>query len=241
MLKINNMKKYLILLHLCFCSLFNSQTKKNYNGIYAVKDSGQKIELTSNGFYTLYNPDYFGELATDFCEYSSKGKWKQISSDVIDLTSENYYLKQDGYKYNLEQGSRLSQDSIYINITFPKDFENNFKPEYDIIFNYNTSKRIKTTNSKIKLSKKDYSLIDLKNQITLGLNFIAKGEQFFNNRLAYSILKNFPLDVDKFNYYTISLNDFNKCFFDFEPYYHSYIFIKNEKTLVWKGEEWIKN
>ena len=48
------------------------------------------------------------------------------------------------------------------------------------------------------------------------------------------------LNTKKFNYFTISLPNFNQCFYDFEPYYHSYIYIKDKDTLMWKGEEWIK-
>lgn len=241
MLKINKMKNYIIiLLQFCVCGYFHSQVTNDYSGVYKIKDSEQKLELDSKGLYTLYNPDSFGHLATDFCEYSSKGQWKKISSDVIDLTSENYYLKQDGFKYDLKQESKLSQDSVYIDVILPKDFEDVANLEFDFLFNYKTSKRIRSVNNRIKLSKKDYSLVGIKNQLTLNLMFNAKGERFFNNRLNYNILQDYPLDVKKFNYFTISLPNFNQCFFDFEPYYHSYVYVKDKKTLMWKGEEWIK-
>ncbi|WP_131797316.1 hypothetical protein [Chryseobacterium kwangjuense] len=240
------MKNYIIILilililQICFCNFVNSQVINDYSGVYKIKGSEQRLELNSKGSYILYNPESFGHLATDFCKYSSKGQWRTISSDVIDLTSENYYLKQDGFKYDLKKESKLSQDSVYIDIIVPKDFENIATPEFDLLFNYKTSKRIRSVSNRIKLSKQDYSLMKVKNQLTLNLMFNAKGERFFNNRLNYNILQDYPLDVDKFNYFTISVPNFNQCFFDFEPYYHSYIYVKDKKTLMWKGEEWIK-
>ncbi|SMO43829.1 hypothetical protein SAMN06265171_101821 [Chryseobacterium rhizoplanae] len=236
------MKNHIIILILqaCIWNFASCQAVNDYSGTYGIKGSGQKLQLDSKGFYILYNSKSFGHLATDFCEYASKGQWKKISSDVIDLTSENYYLKQEGFKYDLKQESKLSKDSVYINIILPKEFEDIATPEYDLLFNYNTSKRIVTINRQIKLSKKDYSLIGVKNQLTLNIKFNAKGERFFNNRLNYNILQDYPFDVEKFNYFTISLPNFNQCFYDFEPYYHSYIYIKDKNTLMWKGEEWIK-
>jgi hypothetical protein len=241
MLKINKMKNYIIiLLQLCFSGYLQSQTINDYSGVYKIKDSGQKLELNSKGFYVLYNPDSFGHLATDFCEYASKGQWKKLTSDVIDLTSENYYSKQEGFKYDLKQESKLSQDSVYIDVILPKDFEGVATPEFELLFNYKTSKRIRSINNRIKLSKKDYFLIGVKNQLTFNLIFTIKGERFFNNRLNYNILKDYPLEVEKFNYFIISLPNFNQCFYDFEPYYHSYIYVKDKNTLLWKGEEWIR-
>ncbi|MDR6516180.1 hypothetical protein [Chryseobacterium camelliae] len=235
------MKKYIIiLLQICICNIVNAQVINEYSGVYKLKGSEQKLELNLNGSYILYNSESFGHLATDFCEYSSKGKWEKVSSDVIDLTSENYYLEQDGFKYDLKQESKLSQDSLYINIILPKSFEDIASPEFDILFNYNTSKRLETVNKKIIVSKKDYSLIGLANKLSLNLKFASKGERFFNNRLNYNILQDYPLDINKYNYITINLPNFDQCFFEFEPYYHIYIYIKDKKTLMWKGKEWIK-
>ncbi|MFY1048438.1 hypothetical protein [Chryseobacterium sp. GP-SGM7] len=236
------MKKYLIILILQFFvwNFGSCQSFSDYSGIYVIKGSGQKLELDSRGLYVLYNPESFGHLATDFCDYSSKGRWTKISSDVIDLVSENYYLKQEGFKYDLKQEVKLSQDSVYINIILPKEFEDIATPDFSLLFNYNTSKKIETVNREIKLSKKDYSLLGVKNQVSLNIKFTAKGERFFNNRLNYNILQDYPLDIDKYNYFTINLPYFDQCFYEFEPYYHSNVFIKDRKTLIWKGEEWVK-
>ncbi|WP_147473920.1 hypothetical protein [Chryseobacterium nematophagum] len=235
------MKNYTIILLLQFCvsGYLQSQTINDYSGVYKIKGSEQKLDLNPKGSYILYNPESFGHLATDFCEYASKGQWKKISSDVIDITSENYYLKQEGFKYDLKQESKLSKDSVYIDIILPKDFEEVATPEFDLLLNYKTSKRIRSASNRIKLSKKDYSLVGVKNQLTLNLIFNAKGERFFNNRLNYNILQDYNLDTNTYNYFIISLPNFNQCFYDFEPYYHSYIYVKDKNTLIWKGEEWI--
>lgn len=233
---------------LSFMSVFIAQSCKTQEfknefliGTYVKKGRTDKIELKDNSLYILYNSKNLGDLALDQCDILSKGQWKQISTDVVDLTSENYYSKEDGYKYDLKQETKFSKDSVYININLHKDFETSIPtPEFSILFNYKTSKQIETTNNKIVISKKDYSLIGVKNQVNLDLVFKPSGQTRYYNRLRYEILQDFPLDVEKNNYFTISLPNFNQCFYEFEPYYHSYIYVKDKKTLMWQGEEWIK-
>lgn len=223
----------------------------NLEGVYKLKNTVlyqalsddknyKQLTLFPDKTYLLSRADVDFSPAIEQCEYASKGQWKKLSSDVIDLTSENYYSKQEGFKYDLKQESKLSQDSVYIDVILPKDFEDVATPEFDLLFNYKTSKRIRSASNRIKLSKKDYSLIGIKNQLTLNLMFNAKGERFFNNRLNYNILQDYNLDTNTYNYFIISLPNFNQCFYDFEPYYHSYIYVKDKNTLMWKGEEWIR-
>ncbi|MCC3216058.1 hypothetical protein ABE425_02360 [Chryseobacterium cucumeris] len=223
--------------------IFNAQKFNDdfRTGVYIKKDRTDKIEFKNNGLYILYNTQNLGHLALDQCDILSTGQWKKISNDVLDLTSENYYKEQPGYKYEFKKGNKGSQDSIYIDIQLSKDFETSIPtPEFNILFNYNTSKQIETENNKIVISKNEYSLFGMNNQFSLALIFKPSGKTFYYNRLRYSILQDYILDVSNNNYFIINLPYFDQCFYEFEPYYHSNVYIKNKNTIIWQGEEWIK-
>lgn len=210
-------------------------------GIYTKKGQSDKIDFKNNGSYTIYNVPNLGHMALDQCDILSTGQWKIISNDVLDLTSENYYLKQEGFKYDFKQETKHSKDSIYININLHKDFKNSIPtPEFNILFNYNTAKQLETKSNRIVISKKDYSLFGKKNQFSLDLVFKPSGKTFYYNRLRYNILQDYILDVENNNCFTISLPHFDQCFYEFEPYYHSNIYIKNKNTIIWQDEEWVK-
>ncbi|MDH6254472.1 hypothetical protein M2347_004199 [Chryseobacterium sp. H1D6B] len=245
-----NIFKHSISTILVITSLFfSAQNQNDMSGSYFLKKGGklyqalsdvnyQKIILNKDNTYILYHAptDFFEQ-----CNYASKGSWKQIGKEVIDLTSENFYTKQEGYKYEIKQEKKLSKDSVYINMELHSDFENRIPtPEFSILFNYNTRKLIETINKNIKISKKEYSLLNMQNKINIDLYFRAYGKMLYTNRLVYSILKDFPIDTEKYNYFTIKLPYFDQCFYGFEPYNHSYMYIKDENTLIWQGQEWIK-
>lgn len=234
----------IIILSFFVIQMFNSQKIKDdfKAGIYIKKGLTDRIEFKDNGSFILYNSQNSGHLALDQCDISSIGQWQRISNDVLDLTSENYYEKQQGYKYELKKSAKGSQDSIYIDIQLSKDFETSIPtPEFNILFNYKTSKQIETRNKEIVISKKEYSLFGKKNQFSLDLVFKPSGKTFYYNRLRYNILQDYLLDVESNNYFTINLPYFDQCFYEFEPYYHSNVFIKDRNTLLWQGEEWIKS
>ncbi|MCX8532082.1 hypothetical protein [Chryseobacterium luquanense] len=210
-------------------------------GLYIKKNMTDKIEFKNNGSYILYNVQNLGHLALDQCDTLSIGQWKIISNDILDLTSENYYKEQLGYKYELEKSNKGSQDSIYIDIKLSDNSKESIPtPEFNILFNYKTAKQIKTKSNKIRISKKEYFLFGKNNRISLDLVFKTSGKVFYSNRLKYNILQDYALNLESNNFFTINLPYFNQCFFYFEPYYHSYIYIKDKNTLIWKGEEWIK-
>jgi hypothetical protein len=48
------------------------------------------------------------------------------------------------------------------------------------------------------------------------------------------------IDTEKTNYLTITLPNFDLCFFEFEPYKQELLFIKNQKEIIWQGVSWVK-
>lgn len=242
-LKKNKMRNIILMCLIFFFKSYCAQNLNNesINGIFKKKGSTERIELQNNGSYVLYNSENLGDLALDRCDILSKGQWKKIDN-IIDLTSENYYQKQKGFQYELKQETKASKDSIYLNIILPKDFETSIPtPEFNVLFNYKTAKQIETISSIIRISKKEYSLYGSNNQISLDLIFRPSGKTFYTNRLRYTILKDYAIDINKNNYFTINLPYFDQCFYEFEPLYHSIVYVKNKNTLYWGGEEWIKS
>jgi hypothetical protein len=48
------------------------------------------------------------------------------------------------------------------------------------------------------------------------------------------------IDTENTNYLTITLLNFDRCFFEFEPLDKELIYINNSSQLLWKGDTWKK-
>lgn len=218
--------------------IIGSYKLKSGNKIYQVlsEKNYDKIILNVDSTYLLYHAQANFSPAIEQCDLASKGKWLQISKNVISLVSEDNFLKQDGFKYELKEEKRFSQDSIYFNIEFPTEYR-----PVDFAFTFNDSHRYTTDKQYISLPKKKYLQSDssTENLIDFSLNANISGTKTYKARILFDIF-NKKIDTRKNNYFTIKLPHFDHCFFEFEPYYHSNIFVKDKNTLVWQGEEWIK-
>lgn len=244
------MRIQILLTVLAFCQL-NCKAQNNFNkareGIYKQKASSVKLELSSVGTYILYNPESNGHFEMEKCNYSSKGQWRQISNDVLEITSENYYQKQDGFTYDLRKDNKFSQDSLYIKINLPDSliyYKNGTPVNFSFIFNNDVSKSILTNKSFICLPKKNYlmsktSNLVNRNHIAFSLNANISGTALYKSRILFEIFEA-DIDTEKTNYLTINLPNFDLCFFEFEPYNQELILIKNENELIWQGKSWEK-
>lgn len=250
---VNDMKKIIkflsVLIFVTSCGSSNIiSEKENITGIYKLKNQALYQALSDNNNYSqiILNSDNTYVLShaqanffptIEQCDYASKGKWKQISNDIIDITSENYYLKQDGFKYELKKEKKKSNDSIYLKIVFSGDYH-----PVKFTYSFNDGKWYTTDKAEIALPKDRYLLMKPANLNQIGLRLDindVSGVTLYKSRTMFEIFRE-NIDTDKYNAITINLPYFNQCFFDFEPYYHSYIYIKDKKTLMWKGEEWTK-
>lgn len=237
------MKTQMLLLLLIICHLSSNgqnNIKKINHGIYKQVGSSRKIELKSDGSYILYNPEGNGYYDIEQCTYSSKGKWKQLSNDVLEITSENYYLKQAGFEYELKKDNKLSQDSIYMMVNLP----NNIPVSFLITFNNNVSKSVNTNKRLISLSKQKYlwpktSNSINRNHIAFSLNANIIGTTLYKSRMMYAIFEE-DIDTEKSNYLTVTLPNFDLCFFSFEPYNQELIFASNKNELMWQGKSWLR-
>lgn len=205
--------------------LYQVFTEKNYS----------ILELSSDGTYTLYKA-VMRSYPIEQCDYASKGKWSVIAPNVIEITSENYYQKQQGFEYNIIKESKFSQDSLYIKVIFPTNFhpvELNFKFDHDF------RNIISTTNTEIVLPKqKIFTNNEYYNAIALTLNANYSGREIYKSRMKFNIFDE-RISV-KYNYLTITLPYFDICFFEFEPYNQELMLLKNSNKIIWQGEVWIK-
>jgi len=211
------------------------------NGTYKSKTSSEKLELKSDGSYILYSPIGSGHFEIEQCSYSSKGKWCSVDTNLIELTSENYYQRQDGFHYELKKENRLSKDSLYIHVKFPTDFH---PVKLGIYFNNEVDKKLFTDSTFIKILKSKYLLRKTsnsvnRNHITFSLNANVTGTTLYKSRILFEIFEE-DIDTEQYNYLTINMLNFDLCFFAFEPYDHELVHVKKANQLIWGGKIWEK-
>ena len=204
--------------------LYRSLSEYNYSSIEIYRDKS----------YTLNKAEISFSPVMEKCNYASKGKWSVIADNVIEITSENYYTKQSGFNYQIKKENKLSQDSIYIQVVTPA---NSVPLKLGFTFNYNKS--ITTDKTYIALPKSKYlwGRDIATNHINFWLNANASGIEIYKGRILFNIFDEY-IDTEKYNFLTINLPHFDRCFFEFEPYYQDLIYIKGKNKLLWKGKIW---
>ncbi|WP_447636623.1 hypothetical protein [Flavobacterium microcysteis] len=233
------------------CVAIKSEKTQNDNlaGTYILKsdklyqvlsdNNYSSLELHIEGTYTLNKAEISPSMsAIEQCDYASKGKWSIIAENIIGITSEDYYTEQKGFKYEIKKENKFSQDSLYIQVIFPNDFH---PVSLDFTFNYNNSKSVTTDKTYVVLSKSKYlwNRKTATNQIDFSLNADVSGTKLYRSRILFKIFDEY-IDTEKFNFLTITLPNFDRCFFEFEPYYQELIYIKDTNRLLWRGEIWEK-
>lgn len=225
------------------CTSIKNQKRSIYNisGVYENQSSLKKLELEPNGKYSIWNAENSSDLVFEECEYTSKGKWSVMADNVIELTSEDYYTKQKGFEYEIKEENKFSQDSLYIQVNFPTDFH---PVSLHFSFNYDTSKSVTTDKTYIALPKSKYlwTRKNSTNQIGFSLNANVVGTKFYNSRAMFEIFEDSQevIDTHKFNYLTINLPNFDRCFFEFISYNQDLIYLNHDNNILWQGEIWKK-
>ena len=211
---------------------------QDMSGVYKRQESSEKLELKSDRTYTLWNAEILFTPVIEQCDYASKGKWSVIADNVLEITSEDYYTEQKGFEYEIKKENKFSQDSLYIQVIFPTDFH---PVKLGFTFNHNNSKSVTTDKTYIVLpkSKHLWNRRTATNQIGFSLNADVSGTELYNSRILFKIFEE-SIDTEKYNHLTISLPNFDRCFFEFEPYYQELIYIKGKNQLLWRGEIWKK-
>lgn len=238
------MKKLLLISIVISCLYGCSLTKqmkieeKEILGTYIRNESTEKLVLNYDGTFKLFKAEMNFTPVFEQCDIATKGKWSIVSNDVIELTSEDNYLKQKGFEYELKKENRFSQDSLYIKVNFPSDYH---PVKLNFYFNHKNSKSIKTEQTYIVIPKSKH-LWDRKisnNHISFSLDASVSGTTLYRSRVLFSIFEE-NIDTEKYNYLTITLADFDRCFLEFEPLNKELIFIKNNNQLFWQGDTWKK-
>lgn len=236
---------------LCCLSVKGQKSRKrDIAGIYYLKSDKRyqvlsdknysSIEIHENGTYTLNKADNSFAPVIEQCRYASKGKWSIIEDNLLEIISEDYYTKQKGFEYEIKKENKYSQDSLYIQVFFPTDFH---PVKLNLTFNNLNNKSITTDIPHIVLSKLEYLWNEQEgittNQIDFNLNANIVGTKLYHGRIWFDIF-NETIDTEKYNCLTIFLPYFDRCFFEFEPYYQELIYIKDSNRLFWQGEIWEK-
>lgn len=207
-------------------------------GQYRQIESGRVLLLGSDNTYVIIqDPQPQG---VERCDVFSRGSWSCVADNVIEITSEDFYQRQKGYEYVLTKEKKFSPDSLYINVILPEDYGQHY---YSVSFYFSGSSdhSFKTNSCSFVLSKSKYFWGNWNlHPITLAVLVRPPGTYLYTSRLWFDILKEEPLDLERYNYLTIYLPNFDQCFIEFKPYYHDYILIKDKYTLKWNGRLWSK-
>jgi len=210
------------------------------SGLYKRQESTEKLELKVDGAFTLFNSDQLSTPVFEQCEIASKGKWLVLSNDVLELTSEDAYLKEKGFEYEIKKENKLSQDSLYIQV----HFSNYFQPSVNLWFMFNHQKDLFLEQGKtfIALPKSKYLFPKTtnsvnRNHIAFSLNVNIQGTTLYKSRILFEIFQE-DIDTENTNYLTITLPNFDKCFLEFEPLNKELILIKSRNQLYWQGKLW---
>lgn len=239
------MRKILFILIAAFqlvgCSSLKVQKVKveDVSGMYERQESSEKLELKPDGTYTLWNAEILFTPVIKQCDYASKGRWSVLADNLIEITSEDYYTEQQGFKYDIKKENKLSQDSLYIQVVFPTDFH---PVNLNFTFNYKNSKSIITDKAFIVLPKSEYlwNRRTATNQISFSLNAIVSGTKIYKSRILFKIFEH-SIDTEKYNYLIITLPNFDRCFYEFEPFYKELVYLRNTNEIQWQGDIWEKS
>lgn len=226
----------------CSTTKMISLNSKQLQGVYFRQGSSEKIELKFDGTYIYKKAEIKFTPVFEQCEIASKGKWSILSNDVLELTSEDVFLKQEGFNFEIKKENKLSQDSLYIKVNFPSDYEPNVRMNFT--FNYNVNKSIETVKTQIVIPKSKYlwaksSNSVNRNHIDFSINADVSGIYLYKSRITFKIFEE-DIDTENTNCLTITLPNFDRCFFEFEPLYKELLYIKNSSQLFWKGDSWKK-
>lgn len=211
---------------------------RDISGVFERQESSEKLELKPDGTYILWNAEILFTPVIEQCDYASKGKWSVVAENVIEITSEDNYTEQKGYEYDIKKGNKLFQDSLYIQVIFPTDFH---PVKLDFTFNHNNSKSITIDKTHIVLPKSKYlwNRRTAPNQINFSLNANVSGLELYKSRILFKVFEE-TIDTEKFNFLTITLPNFDRCFFEFKPYNKELIYVKGKNQILWQGDFWDK-
>jgi len=234
---------YLLVLFFAGCHSLDTgkSSKDKFIGDFETVDYGLVMELKEDSTFTLWNPKNNGHMPLLFlnCDTASKGKWKMIDQSWIEIVSEDNYLIQKGYQYELLKERKYSDDSLYLNISLATGYH---PLTFHWGFNYKSSKIIVTTDTSIVISKYEY-LYDPKdinkNLILFSIHRELNGAKYYGSRMRFDIYEE-EINTNKYNHLTFRLPYFNQCFFDFETYDQDYIRIVNKNELKWRGLTWVR-
>lgn len=199
-----------------------------------IKVNGTELLILNDDKSFLYLRNKFqkSDVVVPLCDTLAKGFW-EMRNTFITLKNKNDFNKID---YSISESAIKNKDSIYIKIIFPKEDANSYK-----IFNYTliTSPMYGQIHESIKpefaiLAKGEniiYSLF-MKN-IAPNCDYGVKCYQ----RIYFKIFENYKPQSSSSNFFTITIKNFNQCFYEAMDINGEVIGIENH-SLFWRESEY---
>ncbi len=241
-------KNMILLILVCFISKLYCMPIP-LEGKYVNTQTGEVLELNMDSTYILWH-DIQEQIRNDCeCNYVSKGKWQIMSSDVLQITSDEISIIDS---ITVEYDKRHSPDSIYFYLNFPCDYH---PFEFEIYvpflykegclpdFNYHS---ITFNRTSLSLPRENYVFTNDFVGNYIEFDFWIDAALSNNDDLQLSLFCNCLTDklkisddlMRKYNYFTVQFTSFDVCLIDWKKYSREIICIKNDNELYWNGNMW---
>lgn len=237
-----NMSHSFLCVLLVFCgSIIDIMAQTNSLRFYNARN-GSSLELKKDSTFVLYrdiDKGYEDYPPTDLgmpqmrCSIGSNGKWKYISKDLIELSSEE---TDYGWHYEMvkKTDASIPNGKIFISIKFPK-----FSNAYSLLVAEGKD------NSFYSNSRKRTILVD-KTQLSLSVYmcndfFLDTMSGYFKYRYKHKIFDNIDFTHVDYNSLELVFADFDDEFFEHEEVNHELISVIDDERIYWRGEQWSKS
>ncbi|MFZ1800118.1 MAG: hypothetical protein WAU24_09680 [Chitinophagaceae bacterium] len=230
---------FCFLLSSCVCqkSLKMTEDKTQLSLIGKFKKiNGTEILILNKdqSFLSLRNSIQKNDVVVFLCDTLASGFWRKRKS-FITLKNKNNFNKID---YSITESEIKSKDSLYFNIILPHEYFDNYQ-----LFNYIISTR--PLYGQINISNKpEFSISKKSENMTFSLvlkNIVPNcdiGVKCYQ-RIYFNIFENYLPQIMNSNSFTITLKNFNQCFYEKMDIDGELIGFEGD-TLFWRGNEYIK-
>lgn len=218
-------------------------TTKKISGAYKCGDETIYFDTRGNTFYLKrFLPKIINDVIVPFCyDTIAEGNFKVINNNVIALFNNKNYHK---VYYGIKQEKKLSEDTIYFKIVLPNDdafFARRFR--YSFYFDVPTYQKT-FDNTFVPIPKNvitnQYSQTFLLSLLIKDLNPLGRVEEAkCYQRTSFNIFNSVEYNLS-YNYFTITLLNFNECFVERMDVDNDLIYFNGENSILWRGKEYKK-
>ncbi|WP_147323474.1 hypothetical protein [Chitinophaga silvatica] len=201
------------------------------------KENGKELLIfnADKTFYCLRNYIPANDVLIPMCDTIASGIWNQRAG-FIELHNKPDFNK---INYSIVESLRGTKDSVYFRIILPKDDALDYK---NFVFNLIPYSKYDQV---LKINKPEFAIPNVRiPRINFGLSLqniepnVDFGKGNFQ-RTNFMIFENYQAKDNNANFFTITLNNFNQCFYEAMDMEGQIIGIEGKK-LVWRGNRYEK-